>query len=334
MTHEVTVRNNGKAELAYIGARPWHGLGNALTEGATIDTWIAEAGMDWQVKRAFVRYQTEREGKDVRVMKDRVVLFRSDTGDALGVVSEHFKVVQPRDVIEFFRELCAHNHFKLETAGTLFGGARCWAQASIGEESYVAQPNDKVRGKLLLVTACDGTLKTTAKFVSERVVCNNTLRMALGEAHGATTVKVSHRSTFNPHDVKTNLGVGRQQFATFMDQMRALARVKVDRATVDRLTTRTLAKVGADVEVPELDLRDLRESRPYQTILRLFDGAGQGAQLLGAQGTAWGWLNAVTEYVDHRAPARNENNRFNSALFGVNDELKAKAAELALELVR
>lgn len=329
--HALTM-TNGRAEMAYVGEKPWHGLGNELARGASIDTWIKQAGMDWSVKRAFVRYAVDRDGKDVRKMDDRVVLFRDDSGSALGVVSDHFKVVQPRDVLEFFRDLCEHNHFTLTTAGTLFGGSRFWALAEIGEESYVLSKHDKVKGKLLLATACDGTMKTIGKFVSERVVCQNTLNVALGE-RGATTVKVSHRTTFNADDVKADLGVGRQQFSKFMEQMRSLAQVKVDRKLADKLTTRTLSKVADDIAIPEVELKDIRESKPYQTILRLFDGAGRGSDLIGAQATAWGWLNAVTEYVDHRAAARSDENRFNSSLFGANDNLKMKAATLATALV-
>lgn len=338
--HALTINENGRAEMAYVGARPWHGLGSELTPDAPIETWIAEAGMAWTIRQDFVRYRAGSK-RDERVMKDQVVLYRSDDGGALGVVSDRFKVVQPRDVLEFFRDLCAHNDFRLETAGTLFGGRRFWALATIGEESYVALPRDKVKGKLLLATACDGSMKTVAKFLTERVVCNNTLSVGLRE-RGGTTVEVSHRSVFRAESVKQDLGVGRQQFAAFMEQMRRLADVPVRRTTADYLTLRALeprlfeTERGSQNEAPPTaeQLRVVRAGRGYQSIMTLFNGAGRGSELKGSRGTAWGWLNAVTEHLDHHAAARSHENRFNSSLLGVNDAIKSRAATLALELAR
>jgi hypothetical protein len=64
--------------------------------------------------------------------------------------------------------------------------------------------------------------------------------------------------------------------------------------------------------------------------MSLFAGAGKGAMLETARGTAWGWLNAVTEHVDHHVRARSEENRAASALWGPGDALKQQAVEIAL----
>src|ERR1051326_1794220 len=107
MAHELTVRGNGTIEMAYVGETPWHGLGNELQPGASIEDWIAAAGMDWTAQRARVRYATGpgQTADDYLPFDDRVVLFRSDTKSPLGVVSDSFQRVQPREVLEFFRDL-------------------------------------------------------------------------------------------------------------------------------------------------------------------------------------------------------------------------------------
>lgn len=326
MTAAVTVTNN-VAEMAYIGDKPWHGLGNRLTENASIDQWIKDAGMSWTIESAPVVY---RAGADLKTMGNHVVLHRSDNHFGLSIVTDKYKVVQPRDVLEFFRDLCDHNHFTMETAGTLFGGRKFWALANIGAESYVLGKEDKVRGRLLLATACDGSMQTTAKFVAERVVCNNTLTMALRE--GGKAVQVSHRTTFDVVQAKQDLGIGVESFDSFMSQMRTLAKVKVTPSKVEELTAQALRRPTVEKMTKE-ERQELIESRPAQEILRLYNGAALGSDLAGVAGTAWGWLNAVTEYVDHRSPTRTEENRFNKSLFGKHDRLKQRAEELALETV-
>lgn len=322
---------NGRAEMAYVGAKPWHGLGSELTRDASVDTWIQEAGMDWEIKRSFVRYTTDRgDTGEIKSFNDHVVLFRSDTKDALSIVSQKYHVVQPRDVLEFFRDLCEYNDFELETAGTLFGGKRFWALANVGEESYVRDKQDKIRGRLLLATACDGTMKTVAKFVAERVVCSNTLAIGLSE-RGASEVKVSHRSVFHPDRVKTNLGVVHEGFDKFMDDMNELAEVDLKTRDVEDLSIALFTKKSVDDarRVPKVERIELLDSRPFHMISALYFGAGKGSTLPGAAGTLFGWLNAVTEYTDHRAQARSDENRFNASLFGPGDAAKSRAYDIA-----
>jgi hypothetical protein len=70
------------------------------------------------------------------------------------------------------------------------------------------------------------------------------------------------------------------------------------------------------------------ESRGFQSIQALFNGQGKGSNLDGVHGTAWGWLNAVTEYTDHHIRATSDENRIHSAWFGAGEALKARAVDL------
>lgn len=325
MAHELTQRANGKVEMGFLaGTERWHGLGNELAEGATIEQWIDAAGMDWKVLRSRVRFETERDHTDCRTWDDHHVLFRSDNKTPLGIVSDGFKIVQPREVLEFFRDLCETNHFQLRTAGTLFGGKRMWALADIGEESFVLDPKDRVKGRLLLVTACDGSMKTTAKFVSECVVCNNTLTMA--RAEDGKQIAVSHRSIFNPADAKQKLGLADGQFSRFIADIRELAKMPVTVAKADGMTLRLVG--GTDLTEKQKD--EERATRAYKQVMELFNGGAIAANLKGRSGTAWAWVNAVTEYADHHVSARSDDNRFNSSQFGQGERMKNDALQIAL----
>ena len=124
MAHEIMIKN-GVAQYAST-QREWHGLGQLMPAGQSIEQWQAAAGMDYEVQRGYVRYATERNqnADQMKVVQDKVVLFRSDTKDALGVVSDSYKVVQPREVLEFFRNWADAGGMTIESAGVLFGGKR------------------------------------------------------------------------------------------------------------------------------------------------------------------------------------------------------------------
>src|SRR5450759_2306860 len=83
--------------MAYINEVPWHGLGNQLTPNQPLEVWLQQAGMDWNIESSPVHYQ----GQDhLRQFNDAKVLFRSDSSEALSVVSNRYQVVQPREVLD------------------------------------------------------------------------------------------------------------------------------------------------------------------------------------------------------------------------------------------
>lgn len=345
MAHEITIRADGIAEAAFArnteAAGRWHGLGQDIDAGASIEEWQAAAGMDWRIQRAKVRFATGhgQEADAWAEMPAQHVLFRSDTKAPLGIVSAKYKALQPRAALEFFRDLVAGNGFKLSSAGTLFGGRRYWALASIGEYTEIQSAADRMEGYLLLATSADGTLATTVRETSVCVVCNNTLTAALSKG-ARHEVKVLHSTEFDAAAVKDQLGIARGNFARFATTMRDLAAARLSEDDAAQLTARLLSpssvQTAASVEAiakQAAAMQKVAESKRFQKIMSLFSGAGMGSQLAGREGTFWGWVNAVTEYVDHHAQAQTESNRMNSAWFGSGDDLKTEAVEIALATI-
>lgn len=337
MAHELSIRKNGFVEMAYVGNKPWHGLGQELKKGATIEEWQRAAGMDWKILRSKVRYAVARDADATQsflTVDDSHVLFRSDSKAPLSIVSDGFKIVQPHDTLEFFRDLAEKSGFSISTAGVLRGGRKFWAQAEAGlDESVVG--NDLIKGKLLIASSCDGSMNTIVKSVNEAVVCANTLSMALGE--GGKAVKVSHRSVFDADAVKVEFGLVAAKFREFIADARDLARVKVSPAQTDAFILKVLADIDFGTEKTETLLKAATEARTsagYTKVLALFNGAGRGATAPGRKGTAWGLVNAVTEYVDHHRRAKSNDTRMDSAWFGGGDVMKSKALEEALVYVQ
>ncbi len=318
MAHEID-ESTGKAAMAYVGEKPWHGLGQALTPDADLDTWRVEAGMDWNILAAPVLFDdrivsvdaevVETVDSTIREMRDRQVFFRSDTRAALSVVSNDFKIVQPYQILEFYRDLVGNAGFQLETAGCLFGGKKFWALAKCGENAKI-MGQDEVAPYLLLASACDGSMSTVAHYTSVRVVCNNTLRMAVGANAQKAQIKIPHSATFNETEVKLDLGIAADTWEKFIVNMNVLAAKRISRDDAIDFTARQLKKEWPNKEGGAMDREEmLSSSMALRRIIKLFDGEALGSQMDSANGTAWGLVNAMTQYFDHESGSKGEKSR-------------------------
>ena len=313
--------------MAYVGSTPWHGLGNQLTENQPLDVWAKEAGMDWTIREAPVRFIAGNDAYTGSIMTfpENKVLFRSDTNAPLSVVSQRYQVVQPREILEFYRDLTEVSGFELETAGVLKGGRKIWALAKTGQ-SVALKGNDVTNGYILLATACDGTLATTAQFTSIRVVCNNTLAVALANGNRGV-VKVPHNTSFDAQAVKKQLGISVSAWDEFMYGLKNLSERKVKPAEAQNYVWRVFNDGSNKSSTSSSNERAMAK------VMTLFDGSDQGSDLASAKGTAFGLLNSITEFVDHERRALNPDNRLDSAWFGQGAAIKQKALDEALLMI-
>lgn len=315
MTHEITIRENGYAEMAFVGKLPWHGLGQSLDQNASIDEWRKAAGFDWTIEQTPALFKPTDKDEPL-VVPSRYVQYRSDNGMPLSVVSERYKPVQPHEVLEFFRDLVEESGFRLHTAGSLFGGRRLWALAETGRYGEVVS-GDGIGGFLLLSTSCDKTLATTARFTSVRVVCNNTLGLATAEK--SNVVSFSHLRHFDHQLMKEKLGATVASFDAFMEMSKYLQKQRLQQDQARDFVAKIL-------DLPMLEENKIKESRPFKRIMELFNGNAKGADIVGD--TKWGLLNAVTEYWDHHQPSRTDDARLNSTWFGIGESMKNKAVQV------
>jgi phage/plasmid-like protein (TIGR03299 family) len=310
---------NGKAEIAFVGQTPWHGLGQELTKDAPIDVWQREAGLAWTAKTANVMFTPEHAAP--QEVSDKVVIYRNDTNAPLGVATDRYRIHQPGEILDFFNTLVKSAGFTLEVAGAIKGGKRIWALANTNREACVVN-DDAVKGYLLLSTSFDGTTATVGQFTSIRVVCNNTLSMA-DQEKTPSRVAFRHASVFDASRMRDRLGVVVGGFDGMMDGYRKLARTGVTGDFVDNFLekffpTSVNQRTG-----------QVQAHRGYVKVMELFEGHGMGAALAGAQGTRWGLLNAITQYIDHER-GHNADTRMTNAWFGSGDKIKREAESLLL----
>jgi len=337
-------------QMAYVGQTPWHGLGNQLTQNQPIEIWAQQAGMDWRIESSNVSYmaQNERGQSIIMPYEEQRVLYRSDTHAPLSVVSQRYQEVQPMEILEFYRDLTEQSGFELETAGVLKGGKKFWALARTGQ-STALKGKDVSNGYILLATACDGTLATTAQFTNIRVVCNNTLAIALrGQSSNAGVVKVPHSTKFDADKVKQQLGISVRAWDEHMYEMKQLSQRKVTQgeaaAYFDAVFNNTNMSVIDQEENIIQFYRNMATPNPAKEksepngramnkVMDMFNGQGRGAELSSAKDTAYGLLCSITEFADHERRAMSTDHRLDSAWFGAGAALKQRGLEQALRLV-
>jgi phage/plasmid-like protein (TIGR03299 family) len=323
MAHEIDL-STGRPAIAYVGEEPWHGLGEKLPEGASIDTWLRAARLEWELERLPVQYLVDGR---VRTMDDRFVLVRSDNHAALSIVSGDYQIVQPREVLEFYKGLVELYGYKLETSGALDGGRKVWALARTGITGAAdSGGRDELAAYVLLATSCDKTLATTAASTSIRVVCQNTLFFAMEDIkmERRPQVKVPHNLRFDADRVKEELGLMDKAWSGFIAKVHRMAgyQMKPDAAS-SFFEDLLLQKNGKALSN--------KARREHEAIFALL-GSAPGQDLSSAKDTLWGAVNTVSYYTDH-VRSGSAGDRLDSAWFGAGYALKEKAWAKANVLV-
>ena len=327
MAHQIeTNQTTCKSEIAYVGQVPWHGLGQQLTKDAPIETWQEQAGLNWKAVLSPTMFWPEGEAAPIE-MHNQFVIHRDDTKKPLGVVTGRYKVHQPDEILGFFDTLAKVAGFSLEVAGAINGGKRIWALANTNREACVLG-DDSVKGYVLLSTSFDGTTATIGQFTSIRVVCNNTLSAADRE-NAPSRVSITHGTRFCEQTMADKLGIITSSFDDMMARYQSLAHKDVTIGYVKQFLTELFPPTMQQVKNNGISQLIFADSRSYKKVLELFEGKGIGADLRGANGTRWGLLNAVTEYIDHQR-GHNTDSRINNAWFGNGNRLKTQAEALLL----
>lgn len=321
MAHNLLIQN-GQASMFYINEVPWHGLGIKLNKPATAQEAITAANLEWQV----IKLPLSAGSKHIPV-PDKFAIVRKTgslvqkTDPVLGVVGKDYTPLQNRDAFKFFDPIVGQNAAIYHTAGALGNGERVWILAKL--PGHIRVVGDDISEKyLLLSNSHDGKSSVQIKFTPVRVVCQNTLTMALNDGQAFRVVHHAdiHEKLEQAHKM---LGLIHDQFDSMEQTFQQMSRVKMNS---NRLTE-YLATVYPDSQEPnkmELVQRDRNWSEYF------FD-QGRGNRLPGVAGTLWAAFNGVTEWLDHRKSRQNENQRLASSWFGGSYQTKARAYSVAMD---
>ncbi|MBA4188257.1 MAG: hypothetical protein C0467_09655, partial [Planctomycetaceae bacterium] len=174
MAHEIDT-TTGNAAVFTVGQPPWHRLGVTVAEAQTSEEAIKLAGLNWGVEQWSV---VARHAGLERAVTGRVANVRSDTGAVLGVVSNGYRVFQNKSAFDFFDAMVQEKLAIFETAGSLKGGRQVWMLARL-PKTLRAAGEDEIRPYVLLTNSHDGCRALRMIPTTIRVVCANTLNLAL-----------------------------------------------------------------------------------------------------------------------------------------------------------
>ena len=315
---------NGQASMFYINEVPWHGLGTRLAQPATAQAAIQAARLDWKV----VKLPLFAGSKRIPV-PDRFAVVRR-TGDliqrtdpVLGVVSNEYTPLQNAQAFQFFDPIVGQEAAVYHTAGALGNGERVWILAKL--PGHIRVVGDDITEKyLLLSNSHDGKSSVTIKFTPVRVVCQNTLTLALNDG---SAWRVSHHADIHQKLKQAHqmMGLINDRFADLEQSFQAMSRVQLDTSRLSEY----LAAVYPEVTEPDKQLLVQRD----RSWSEFFFDQGKGNRLAGVAGTLWAGFNGVTEWIDHRQTRQNASQRLTSAWFGESARIKSRAFTVALDKV-
>jgi len=330
MAHELWIDTaSGTASMFYVDEVPWHGLGTPLAGPATSAEAIKAANLDWQVSKQQLFIQ---QGQGHVPIQDRYAVVRPPQGSeesnvVLGVVGKEYTPLQNCEAFAFFDHIVGKGAAVYHTAGALGLGERVWILAKLPDTIRVI--GDDITDKyLLLANSHDGSSAVQIKFTPIRVVCNNTLTLALGQGD---TLRIPHTKDVRIMLKRTEqaLGIINRRYNDISKVFKAMALHKLNRERVQKYMA--LVFPTPRDQSDDYVLKRALTNRLFAEML--FD-QGVGNRMRGVEGTLWAAFNGVTELINHRQTKQTDDRRLNSIWFGDGYLAKARAFRVANEFLK
>lgn len=311
-------------KMAYANEVPWHGLGNNVKSTLSAEQMRKAAGQDYTVSKRQV-YFTDEHKKQIAI-KNKFALVRDSDDKLLSIVGSVYKPVQTKEVFAFFHDFVAAAKMQMETAGSLWDGKYVWALARVVGQDFAIGKKDEMRNYLLLCSPFEHGKALIMQYTNVRVVCWNTLSMALGAnlMGKGNAFRMPHTKNFEveKEEAKRVLGLITDQAKQFKEAAAILAKAKITKEQTEKFFLDVLKKSPDAARTPVALPK-------YKAALEF----APGATLPSAQGTWWGAVNAVTYVVDHEQ-GRSRDSALKNAWLGNQANVKRRALKLALDAIK
>lgn len=275
---------------------PWHGLGTIIDEAVSSAQALELAGLNWTVRQEPVIYKGQDSGYKMNI--------RSTDDKVLGVVGGRYKPVQNADAFAFTDELIGGGDVVYETAGSLSTGRRVWMLAKMPDTRIL---DDVVEPYLCLTNSHDGFGSLKVCMTPIRVVCQNTLNLALQKASRTWNVRHTGNIEGKMKEAQHTLGLASKYMEALAEEAEALYDIKIAPKDFKELT-QTL--------FPITDEMSRRKEEAQYLLQCQLKKAWEMDDLGNIKGTGWGFMNAISDMATHRPPARKtENHRENNFMY-------------------
>jgi len=308
-------------EMAYVGKEwggetPWHSLGYKVAGNLTAHEMLVAAKCDWEVEKCEMgdKYGPVTKNKSLRRMSD---------GKLMDVVGDDWEPLQNEVAFDFFREFVDAGDMTMETAGSLREGQYVWALAKVNK-SFTLFGGDRVESYLLFTNTHRYGKSIDVRFTPTRVVCNNTLTMALNGVSD-NAFKSSHRVVFDATAAKQTMGIANEKFDQYGEAAAFLGSKRYSEETVKEYFN----EVFPVQVVKENSKRKPKEASSNATLAVKALAYQPGVEF--GPGTWWQALNAVTYVTDHLM-GRTDEARVENMWYGQVKDKKLKAFSLAVDM--
>jgi len=305
MSHEVET-------MMFHGASPWHGIGTRVDHLATAKEAIIAAGMDWLVEAVPI-YTNHNQ-----LIEGYKAIQRVTDGLIYCVTSDRYKPFQNWEAFQFFDKVTGTGLAKYETAGALRKGAVIFILANLGNLGIAGEQVNKY---CVLTTGHDAQHALKVFWTPVRVVCMNTLRMAL---QGADSVYHKHTESITTdaiRDAQVFLGLASTFYGNWSQQAERLATLALPAPQQQLLLSATFGSIPADM------IGATKWVMTKQRVEELVE-VGKGMDNPKVKGTRWGWYNAIAQHVDYDMyPNKDKDKRLEKVWFGDGERVKERAWE-------
>ena len=275
--------------LFYTREKPWHGLGTMVAEAPTSADALNLAGLNWKVESKPV---FTAGGEEIPGYKANT---RDSDGRVLGIVSGRYTVCQNDEAFAFTDELIG-GEVHYETAGSLSCGRRIWLLAKMPDTTIAG---DEVEPYMCFTNTHDGTGSIRVCMTPIRVVCNNTLNVALNTASRSWTAKHVGKVQEKIIEAQRALELAGKYMESLDEYADRLANTTINTDKIREILDELFPVKEDDSERIKENAR--RVKNEYMVCYFMPD-------LEKFRGTAWGALNAMVDMVDHNKPRRQTEN--------------------------
>ena len=332
MAHNINFNEQtGKHSFMSVNEKPWHNLGQIVTDYPNSKEALIYAGLDYEVVKRDIYTHDGEIGKgldflirDIKIPNHQATI-RTDTNQVLGVVGKDYQIVQNRDAFTFFDSIVSGDGIQYETAGALGAGERIFITAKLPSYIKVGK-DDLIEQYLFLTTSHDGYGSITAAFTPVRIVCNNTLNAAM--RNHSNSIKIRH--TANAKErltvAHTIMSISNQLSEQLEDIMNIWAKIPIMDNEVKKLIQVALAPNKETLH----NLSAGNDNSAYFEKMcdNTFEYAmsNETQSMPTTKGTLFGAYNAVTGYFQNVRVYKDSEAKLKSMMFGGLAQMRTQKA--------
>jgi len=283
--------------MFYVRQKPWHGLGTEVREAPASADALIYAGLDWEV------IQKDVYAGDGSLISGYKANTRNTDNAMLGIVSDRYKVVQNEDAFRFTDDLLGAG-VTYETAGALQGGRKVWMLARMPHRYIIA--GDEIAPYLVVMNSHDGSSGIKVAMTPIRVVCQNTLNLALNSAKRIWTTKHTENVMSRVHEARETLALAETY-------MRELGR-EVDTLSKIKLTDKKVMEFMREFYPVTKDMSEAMKKNNLRLLEDMKRRYCDAPDLASVGKNGYRFINAVSDFATHAAPIRKTKN-YNENLF-------------------